>query len=752
MKIIKINILFFLLLFLSISLSAQYKSRGESFNYEDAENFYNTANYYDALPLYKDLHEKFPKILEYRLKMGICYLYLNNSHQQAIENIKAVYNKKPKTENIQYYLAKAYALNYQFDKAIELFNKSLTNQKTSETFKKEISHLIEQCKSAKELVKDSLKVEIVNLGSPINSSDNEYSPTVNADESTLIYTYRGAKSIGGRQDEFNRMEANGNFYEDIYISKKENDKWSNPVSISDSINSNLHEGSIALSPDGQTLFIYKDTKENSGDIFISNKGNNEWSEPRWLNINSEYWEGSAAISPDGKTLFFSSDREGGLGGKDLYKAIKQEDGNWGDITNLGPTINTAFDDDAPFIHSDGVTFNFSSKGHQSIGGYDIFESKITTDSTYGEPRNIGYPINTTADDIFFFVSGRGNAYYSSSRQGGLGQQDIYVINVKEVISSKPVLLVKGIIKSNGNFVKSKIVVRTESGKDLGSYYSDASDGKYQFYIDLNDYYVIAYEYEGFTSQIESIDATKYTEYAEIEKNINFDSRDVKIEGVALIKEQPLSPLINLRVRLSNGDKTINKTDTTDENGYYSFSNLPNDDYYLLFLDEEDEKLLQDSSYIFKGKVTLKGLPYANAKINDVPVGEDGDYKFAVRNKHFYGLLSRDSSFLKEMSEEDILTKFGNQTAEGVVFKVQVGAFKNAQNFNGKRLLSLGNIEKAILDDGITRFTMGSFSTLATANQLRNKVIEKGQEDAFIIIFINGKRTYLEELIKTGKFK
>lgn len=734
-----------------VSTFGQYEPRGKEHNYADAESFYSGENYHDALPLYEILMAENPKVLEYQLKIGVCHYHLNQEPQKAIEYIEGVYNQKPKTPDVLYYLGKAYALNYKFDLAVETFNKALSNKKTSSQLKKEIPNLINQCNNAKELMKDSLEVEIVNLGAPVNTEESEYSPTINADESTLIYTYKGSKSTGGRQDEFNNPRENGNFYEDIYVSTKEDGKWTEPRPIGDSINSYLHEASISLSPDGQKLYVYKDTPKYSGDIFESKKEEGKWGEPNWLDINSDFWEGHATVSPNGKFMIFSSERPGTVGYKDLFSAELQENGTWGNIKNLGPTINTPFNEDAPFIHSDGVTFTFSSEGHTSMGGYDIFESKIINDSTYLEPRNIGYPINTAANDIFFYVSGKGNAYYASARKGGYGQSDLYIINVKDIVSSKPVLLVKGIVKTNGDFDDAKITVRTESGKDLGTYHSDLEDGKYQFYVDLNDYYVITYEVEDFPAQVISIDATQYSEYAEIEQNINFTSTDVNIDGVALLKENPLSPIINLKVQLTNKDKTFQKTQTTDAEGKYNFSNLPNDDYYLLFLNEEDERLIEDSSYIFKGKVTMKGLPYTRASVNDVPVDDAGNYRIEIKNK-FYGLLSGAPSVLSEMTAEDILAKYGDQTSPGLVFKVQVAAYMNDFNYDGNHLKSLGNINKTVLDDGITRFTMGEFNTLRAGKELQKKCIAKGQGDAFVIVFINGKRTYLEELINSGVFK
>ncbi|MBL4668922.1 MAG: PD40 domain-containing protein, partial [Flavobacteriales bacterium] len=422
--------IFVLTLFIySGCLYSQYESRGERYNYTDAEAFYNVGNYYDALPLYELLMQEKKGAVEYQLKAGICHLYLNENPQKAIEYIKAVYDKKPKMINTKYYLAKAYALNYQFKLAKEMYKSAAENGSTEQKNKKEIPHLIEQCNNAIELVKDSLDVEIINLGEQVNSSANEYSPVINADETELIFTYRGEKSIGGRLDKFNKNKLNGSFNEDIYISNFKNNLWEEPISISDSINSNLNEGGIFLSVDDQKLYLFIDTKNASGDIYESIRVGEEWTKPKSLSINSKYWEGHATMFSDGNRMIFSSNRPGGLGGKDLYSAKLQENGSWGEIENLGPTINTMYDEDAPFLHFDGKTFNFSSKGHTSIGGYDIFESEVSKDTSFSKPVNIGYPINTTSDDIFYHVSKNDNVYYSSARKGGFGQNDTYMINV-----------------------------------------------------------------------------------------------------------------------------------------------------------------------------------------------------------------------------------------------------------------------------------------------------------------------------------
>jgi len=686
------------------------------------------------------------------MKIGICHLNLADSTEKAIDYLSEVQDKKSKEPDVLFYLGKAYAINYRFEKAIETFNKALTSKYVSNKLKEEIPHLIQQCNNAIVLIKDSLPIEIVNIGEPINSVNNEYSPTVSADETTLVFTYKGIKSTGQRQDLFNRSEVNGNFYEDIYVSKLVKGVWTIPESIGDSINTDFHEASISLTPDGQKLYLYQDVPGFSGDILEVDKKEGKWGVPSSLNINSKDWEGHAAISPNGKFMIFSSERDGGIGNRDLYSAVLLEDSTWGEVKNLGPNINTIYNDDAPFIHPDGVTFNFSSEGHNSMGGYDIFESKIVTDSTYLAPRNIGYPINTAANDIFFYVSGKGNAYYSSAKKGGYGQQDIYVINVKDIITSKPVLLVKGVVTTKSNVSVAEIIVKTKSGKDLGIYHSDHSDGKYQFYVDLNDSYEIIYKTEGFSDQIFTVDATQYSAYTEIEKNVDFISGDIIIEGFALIKEDPFTPLKNKRILLINKQKTYSQVYTTDEKGFYKFENLPNDEYSIMFLDARDEEGLNDSTYFFKGKILMKKLPFAEITINEMLVNDDGTFVIEVINKTYLEMLSNSKFMLGDMSIEDILDKYGDQKVPELLYKIQVGAYSNPRNYSSNHLNELGKVSSVVLDDGITRFMIGEFETLREADKFQKRVIAKGQKDAFILMFLDDKRTYLEELIETKLFK
>ena len=229
-------ILFATLVALSMSGFAQYQSRGDKYNATDAAFFYKTGNFHDALPLFEILAEQKPNNQECQLKIGICHLNLNQTPEKAIEYIKRVADNNTKTTNVHYYLGRAYALNYRFKKAIETYNVAKDLNTTEYYYKQQIPHLIEQCNNGIQLVKDSLNVEIINLGTPVNSSGNEYSPSINVAENELIFTYRGEKSLGGRLSNTNKPKENGNFNEDIYSTKLSNNIWSVPESISDSIN------------------------------------------------------------------------------------------------------------------------------------------------------------------------------------------------------------------------------------------------------------------------------------------------------------------------------------------------------------------------------------------------------------------------------------------------------------------------------------------------------------------------------------
>jgi hypothetical protein len=450
MRIILLSIIFCFVFEVGFSQTMKTKKwrRTEVDSLNDALLMMEEGNNYLAYPIIENIYNNHPKETFLKYTLGKLSLTRSDKYDQALKLLEESYQVNPKIDRIHLDLARAYHYNYYFDKAEEHINQFLSQKKIVPEDKAVAEQLKNYIQNAKQLYAQPTQAKVINIGAPINTNWEEYVPVITTDEATMIFTYRGEKSKGGRQNASLLPDPKGTYFEDVYMSEKILGKWSEPVSI-ETINTNSHDAAIAMSPDGYMLFIYKDDGITHGDIFVSyNIGNNEFTPPQLLKgqVNSYSWEGSCSITADGKTLYFSSERPGGYGGKDIYKATLLPDSSWGNVVNLGPAINTPYDEDAPFIHPDGLSLYFSSKGHNSMGDYDIFIARMDiSDSTFKNVENLGYPINTPADDIYFVLSASGeHGYYSSARPDGVGLKDIYLIETN--FDKKPVsMLVYGAV-------------------------------------------------------------------------------------------------------------------------------------------------------------------------------------------------------------------------------------------------------------------------------------------------------------------
>lgn len=758
---IRILLLTAMVTFVNIGVSGQDQPEGIEDYYVNAERYFEMENYHDALPLYLALEENYPKVIEYKLKSAICLIQEGKEAEKALKFLDDVKAKKPKTKELNYWYGRAYHLDYKFAEAISFYEAAIKDAKSSKD-KKEINQLIRQAENGKELVAHPVDVELENVGKPVNSEWGEYSPLITSDQSEMIFTYRGINSKGGLQNFANIPDPQGAYYEDVFISKNVDGEWQKPEPIEE-INTNYHDATVHLTPDGQKMLIYKDTEANSGDIFLSKLDSNKWSEPERLPFNSEYWEGSASFTPDGRAIIFSSQRPGGLGGIDLWITYQDEEGNWSEPKNLGEPVNTEFDDDGAFMHVDEKSFFFCSKGHSSMGGYDIFETKLQADSTWTAPKNVGYPINTTGDDAFFVVSGDGEyAYYSSGKPGGIGEKDIYKMNVSGLLDLEPVLLVKGNVYRNDTAARASIKVKFENNTvPKGTYYSNKATGDYKINLPLNHYYVFIYEIDGFQPHIETVDATEFKEYTEKTIDVNFYAEQYRklltLKGRILYDENPDVPASEVTVLLKSKDGTIQKTFKTDIDGQFVFSNLPADESFMIDLDVNDENLKIDSTIVAIGTAFYNNKPKRGVNINTVISSGDGGFRVKLLEGFDFSKLTAENDKPEEIDEGDdsyvaAIKKFGNQEVPGLIFKVQIGAFNFPENFGKSQLSSLGEINVTVLEDGITRFTIGEFTTLNKAEALRKKAVRKGIDDAFVIYFYNGKRKFLHELINEKIFK
>jgi hypothetical protein len=288
-------------------------------------------------------------------------------------------------------------------------------------FIQEINKYVTECRNGKEILKDTINVEIINLGENINTEYREYGPLITADGSKMYFTSRRKGTTGGG------IAADGMYFEDIYESIKTENGWTKARSVGKPLNTKLHDAVVGLSPDGQNLYIYVD--QNGGDFHVSKLRGSRWSKPENIseNINHKFHESSACISFDNKTLFYISDDPSiSMGGRDIFYSTLDNYGNWTPPTNIGPVVNTIYDEVDLFLHPDGRTVYFSSKGHNTMGGYDIFKTTKDKNGNWSTPQNLGYPINTPLDDAFFVTTASGKtAYFASIRPEGKGLHDIY---------------------------------------------------------------------------------------------------------------------------------------------------------------------------------------------------------------------------------------------------------------------------------------------------------------------------------------
>ncbi len=485
----------------SLNASPKKQKIKDRRKYQVAEKFLANGNYSKAASIYKELLDQASRNADLNFKLGLCYLNIVSEKSKSVDliekSIQFTNSKNNVPIDVYYNLAKAYHTNYQFREALKVYKdlqQIISPQNT--VFRNEIQREIKMCKNGLELIKNPVNISIINLGNKINTEFAEHSPGVTADESTMIFTSR-------RNGTGSKLDIDGQYFEDIYISYKKNGIWSEPIGIP-KLNTIDHDASISISADGQEVYIYKagylSRKESEGgDIYVSKLKGNEWSEAKKLgpNINSKSKESHISISADGRTIFFSSDRPGGYGGMDIYTVTKLPNGKWGKAKNLGPAINTEYNDDAPFIHPDGKTLYFSSAGHKTMGGLDIFKS-INIKGRWTTPVNIGYPINSTDDDIYYTPTPDGKrAYFASYRTGSLGRTDIFLIKTPDADQAGLFVLKGKIVNTNGKVVGGAKVTVSKNGKTIGIYTPNTATGKFLFIIDAGKKYDIEIVAEGY---------------------------------------------------------------------------------------------------------------------------------------------------------------------------------------------------------------------------------------------------------------
>lgn len=456
--------------------------------YAEAEDYLIEEEYNEALPLYLMLVEKGYNTANIKYKIGECYLHIPGQKHKALSYLKEAsekvseeytgteLNEENAPETALFLLAIAYRLHDKFNKAIETFNvmKDLIPQDDLES--REIIEIhINRCKNAVELTNAPVSVKKTKLANIINSEFSNYNPLLTADESVIIY-----------------MEKR-KFYDAVMRSEIDKGYWSKPLNLTPKIKSDGEYYAVGISMDGNQLLLNAFDPETSGDIYQSDYKNGKWSRITKLNnnINTEYNETHASFSNNGNVLFFTSNRKGGYGGLDIYKSEKDENGDWGPAENLGPVINTPFNEESPFITIDGRKIIFSSQGHYNMGGYDLFTTELAESGEWLPPVNIGFPINSSDNDIFFYPAGDGKKGYHSKYTGSENnEQDIFKFEILTVANPQK-FKISGlvIIPDTEDFELNDVSVTFIACKDNDTLITMNCDneGKYEHKISAGEY-------------------------------------------------------------------------------------------------------------------------------------------------------------------------------------------------------------------------------------------------------------------------
>jgi len=661
-----------------------------------AEMYFANKNYGDAAPILYDLLLGDRKNPEFNNMLGVCYFNLESEKEKSTEYLeKAIrYSKSKNNIPLDYYynLGKSYHINYQFSKAIRTYNNLLNLVPRDDAeYIADIEHELEICRNALQLTEHPVNITVENLGNLINTEYAEHSPGVTADETTMVFTSR-------RNGTGSKVDKDGQFFEDIYISHQVNGVWTEPKGIS-ILNTKDHDASISISADGQEIYVYKagyynNNESNGGDIYVSKLNGTNWTRPQKLHsdINSPSKESHISVSADGRTIYFSSNRPGGYGKMDIYSVKKLPNGQWGPAQNLGPNINTIYDDDAPFIHHDGKTLYFSSKGHKTMGGFDIFKSTFEN-GRWNKPVNIGFPINSTKEDIYFTPTPDGKrAYMASYRKGSYGRADIFRIQTPDTENTGLFVLKGKLINTKGKPVGHAKIKLSYGNKTVGLYRPNTASGKFLFIIDAGKQYNLEVRAKG---------------YRPLSTVMNVPAEYANKENHSVITLLPLS------LRLEEEEDYPEDMELID----YNISKISLEK--TAFTPE-----IENDLEVPKLKEPLKITPTIKLPAKEKPV-EQAETVTTVKEEE-----PVTNPIAKVPDTTKTVTK--NET----YYTIQILALQIPMD--PEMFSYLDNVKIFQTSDGLSRYTYKKFKSFNAATQELNRLIRIGYWDSFIRTVINGQ--------------
>lgn len=663
----------------------QFEAKMEKASFRELFETANTLTednlYPFAVNIWKYLAKNNPDNYNVNYKAGFCYLQINTERTKALPYLQKSlegmskkydpfsYSEKNAPITTLFYLGKAYFVTANLDSAQKYLNQFIEEASKKHILYPEAQLELIQIENARVEMANKKNFIISNIGNEINGEYDDFGPVITADANTLFFTSRRLRTDTTQPSNAKSFSPeNGKYFEDVYVSYRDmaTGKWGEPQ-LMPFCSPRANQASISTSNDGSMLFIYKDDN-GDGNIYYSLREDENYGDLEKLgsNINTEYWETHATISTDGKTLYFVSDRPGGLGGRDIYRCVKLPNGQWSKALNVGAPINTPYDEDSPYLHPDGKTMYFSSNGEKSMGGYDIFFSELNEEGKWTEPLNIGYPLNTVDDDVFFTTNAEGKqGFFSSAKDGGYGGLDIYRIELDTGLHESIAILKGYIDKGDANELPKGIVIWVSdltAGTDPQKYQPNRVNGSYIFNL------VPCHEY---LAEYMQLDKTFYETEFTVPCNSGYQeiNKVITLGGVALTGDKV--------------DKTIDKN--TDK---WQYEILVNGKPYQLngkatVIGEEDESYVE--------MITPNGtFRYKKLNSRKDPIFEIETTDPSLCDELTIRLVDEKGNIVKE-TKQDIRCKLITEVA------VEPVEFKKYYGYNEKGALSTEAQFKAFVE-------------------------------------------------------
>lgn len=489
------NLLITIIILLSTQAFSQTystKSKRAIKYFEQALNNYRLGDYEEALYWTTEAIDKDNDFVEAHLLEGEIYTDTAKP-REAAKSFSEVIRIAPDYDiKVYFRRAQAYLKFKEFAKATADIQKIEQNTQYAAKYRNEIDGMKQQIEFMKYAIAHPVQYELHNLGDSINTENDEYWPSLTIDEKILIFTRLVPTNVSYIKQE------------DFYISRKKEDKWIRAKNMGRPMNTKGNEGAQSISANGK-LFVYTvcDRPDaNSCDLYVSYKDGNRWTTPKNIGapVNTRFWESQPSVSADGRTIYFVSNRPGTYGGMDIWYTTRNEKNQWNSPKNMGTNINTSGNETSPFIHPDDHTLYFASTGHIGMGGSDIFKSSKTNNG-WSSPQNLGYPINTEENETGLIVNTEGMlAYIASNRQGGNGGLDLYWFELPPEAQPNPVTYIQGKVydaETNKPLQAELKLVKVESAEQIATTTSDYKDGEYLMVLPLGNEFAFHVEHPGY---------------------------------------------------------------------------------------------------------------------------------------------------------------------------------------------------------------------------------------------------------------